>query len=136
LNVGALYNRRGCPLREALRRLLDDFDAIEADHGEVYDTDVREAIGLCLHNALFSPQAGYQIPRRFEMLTDEGNASVAAALERFLNHTDAVALARSALSPAERLAAFEDRSVRSARGNSLNETIGLVSAPRRRSDPR
>ncbi len=116
-------------MKEALRRLLDDFDEIEADHGEVYETDVREAIGLCLRNTLFSPKPGYQIPRNFEMVTDKGNALVRAALERFLKHPDAVALAESALSPAERLAAFEDRSVRSSRGNSLNETIGLLNGP-------
>jgi hypothetical protein len=81
-------------MREALRRLLDDFDAIESEHGEVYETDVREAIWLCLRNVLLIPRPGYQIPRAFEMVTDEGNAMVAAALDRFLNHPDAVALGR------------------------------------------
>jgi hypothetical protein len=78
---------------------------------------------------MFCPRVGYQVPRNFEMISDEGNALVHAALKRLLSHPDAVALAKSALSPAERLATFEDRSVRSARGNSLNETIGLVNAP-------
>ena len=63
------------------------------------------------------------------MVTDEGNAMVAAALDRFLNHPDAVALAGSALLAAERLAAFRDESIRSARGHSLNDTIGLSDAP-------
>jgi hypothetical protein len=123
-----LCNRRGHRLREALRRLLDDFDAIEAEHGEVCETDVREAIWLCIRNVLLVPQPGYQIPRAFEMATEEGDALVAAALG-FMKHPDAVALAGSALSPVERLNAFQNESIRSARGHSLNETIGLSDVP-------
>ena len=98
-------------MRDATRRLLDDFDAIEADHGEVYETDVRESIGMCLRHALFVPQPGYRIPPEFQMMSAEGNALVVAALTRFLSHPDTVALAQSPLSPADRLAAFQDPSL-------------------------
>jgi hypothetical protein len=117
------------PLREALRRFLDDLDEIEAEHGEVYETDVREAIWLCIRNVLLVPQRGYQIPQAFEMVTEEGDALVAAALRRLMSHPEALALAASALSPVERLNAFQDESIRSARGHSLNETIGLSDVP-------
>lgn len=117
------------PLREALCRFLDDFDAIEVEHGEIYDTDVREAIWLCIRNVLLVPQPGYKIPQTFEMVTPEGDALVAAALRRLMTHPDAVALAESALSPVERLNAFQDESTRSARCHSLNETIGLSDVP-------
>jgi hypothetical protein len=111
-------------LKVALRQLLDDLDVVGDDHDEIGDTDVREAMWEAVANLFIRPQPGYQIPQDFKMFSDEGNAAVVSALSRFFSHPDLIESAAKLATPQERLDAFQDEDLASARTSYFDSYFG------------
>ena len=113
-------------MERALRQLLDDLDEVAAMHEEVGDTAVREAMCEAVHHLLLVPARGYVLPDGYAMFSEEGDRAVKRALARFFAHPEAAALASGPSTPDERLAAFQDEAVRSAKGSFYDDYFGYA----------
>jgi hypothetical protein len=95
-------------LRKALEDLLKELLAINKDHGEILDTDVREQMLDAVYNGFLKPKEHFVMPDRFGMFSDEGNQRVKAALESYIKRANQRAEEIGLSDPNERLAAFQD----------------------------
>jgi hypothetical protein len=68
-------------MEQLLRLLLEDLEAVEAEHPEVGDTDVRELMRDAIHDGFINPKAGFSLGEEFAMFTREGNRKVREALQ-------------------------------------------------------
>ena len=116
-------------MKKALKQLLTALDRVFEDHEEVGDTDVREQMYEAVHKGFIVPQAGYSLPAKFGMFSDDGNRKVRDALHKFLGHPDVIAAGKTLPTPEERLAAFQDETVQSTEGNTFDEYFGHAAAP-------
>lgn len=64
--------------------LLEELERVEADHEELTDTDVREAIHLVLNEYFVWGRDSYPFPRSFRMFSEVGDELVRVALRHFL----------------------------------------------------
>jgi hypothetical protein len=116
-------------MEKLLRTLLEDLEAIEQEHGEVTDTEVRDAMRHPIHDGFINPQPGFVLGTDFGMLTPEGNEKVRAALNRFLKRAGEVAKAEGLNTPRARLDAFQNIEVASAGGCYYDDFFGYVPEP-------
>jgi hypothetical protein len=116
-------------MKQALKQLIDDLDAIFEEHEELGDTDVREQMAMAIHQAFIAPQPDYALAKTFGMFSEEGNSSVREALDAFLEDPDVVAAKESLGTPQDRLDAFQDISVESDEGNTYDEYFGYTETP-------
>ena len=71
-------------LYDAVTRLYYELTEIEADHDELTDTQVREALTEALWQGFVQPVPGYELPETFYMFTAAANEAVRRALAGFL----------------------------------------------------
>ena len=116
-------------MKNALQQLLDSLDGVFDEHEEVGDTDVREQMYAAVHKKFIVPQAGYALPAKFGMFSDEGDTKVLAILQAFVAHPETVAASKSLKMPEARLAAFQETEVVSSEANSLDEYFGYAETP-------
>lgn len=116
-------------MKKALKRLIDDLDAVSVEHEEVSDTDVREQMYDAVHKSFIAPFPGYALPDSFGMFSEDGDRKVLAAIRGFLAHPDLAAAAASLRTPEARLDAFQDIDVQSDSGNAQDWYFGYSDAP-------
>ncbi len=104
-------------MQAILHRLLDRLDAIAAEHEEVGDTDVREAMSAAVFDGFLRPVRGFALPDRYAMFSDEGDQLVRLALADFLPAANQHAAEAGLASFHERLSTFQNRKLRSATGS-------------------
>lgn len=97
-------------LQQALQTLLEQLLAISEEHGEVFDTVVREHMHEAVFNSFIKPKENYVLPDYFGMFEDEGNQAVKKTLQQYIDTTKPLAEQLN-LSAQQRLEAFEDASV-------------------------
>jgi hypothetical protein len=97
-------------LQKALQTLLEQLLDISEEHGELFDTEVREQMRDAVHNSFIQPKAGYVLPEKFGMYEAEANQAVKAALQHYIDTVKPLAEAQN-LSAQQRLEAFEDATV-------------------------
>ena len=117
-------------MKQALRALLDDLDRIEAIHGEVTDTDVREQISAAVSHGFIASPSDYKLPQEFGMFRVKGDHLVRGTLGRFLRDPMVEAARARLATPNLRLETFQDPSVRSAGGKSYDWYFGHWEAPK------
>jgi hypothetical protein len=105
----------------ALRKLLDDLERIGDDHEELFDSEVRDAMGLAIFTAVIRPEPGAEFPTDYGMESAKANASVARAIAAYC---DSVRHEFQGLSFKERLAAFQDPEVVTEEGNEFDDFFG------------
>jgi hypothetical protein len=109
---------------EVLLELLHRLEAVGDAHGELFDSDVREAMDDAVHYGFIKPKPGYTLPAEFAMFTPEGDRAVCEVLAWFLP------VAREAAERAgldtfhKRLGAFQKLEVRTARQKDYNAFFG------------
>lgn len=111
-------------MKAALKELIDDLDAIVEEHDELGDTDVREQMADSVHKTFVDPIPGYTLPHTFGMFSNEGNEMVRSALQKFFQHPEVTAAAKSLTTPQARLDGFQDIAVESESGNTYDEYFG------------
>ena len=116
-------------IKKALKQLLDDLDEVFERYEEVGDTAVREQIYDAIRNEFIIPRAGYNLPVKFGMFSQEGDRLVRAVLQKFLVHPDVASASKSLKTPEARLAAFQDMDVKSNKGNTCDEYFGYAELP-------
>jgi hypothetical protein len=116
-------------MEQLLRRLLEDLENIERDHGEVGDTEVREAMRGAIHHGFINPKPDFVLGHHFAMYSSEADAKVEAALWRFLEQAEEKAKAEGLDTPKARLDAFQNLQVRSPGGHFYDDFFGYASQP-------
>ena len=110
-------------LQAALKNLLEDLNQIAENHGEIFDTDVREQLFEAVYVAYLRPREGYELPERFGLYEAEGNQQVRTALQKYL---DTVLPLSADLNPQQRLDAFQDPEVTTEDDLTPDEFFGWV----------
>lgn len=98
-------------MNEVLSELLSRLMVVEATHGEVTDTDVRERLDDAVHHGFLIPTPGYRLPDTFAMFTPEGDRAVRDALAWFLPAATAAATEEVLSAFHARLEAFQNLGV-------------------------
>jgi hypothetical protein len=111
-------------MQELLRQLLDRLDAIAKLHEEVGDTDVREAMSDAVFDGFLRPVAGFVLPNRYAMFSEDGDRLVGQALAGFLPAANRSAAESGLSSFHQRLSAFQDGTVQSADGSYYDDYFG------------
>lgn len=110
--------------QKVLEKLLNALEEIGEEHGEIYDTACREQMREVIHQSFIFQKSEYVIPSNVGLFSEEGNALVVKALNRYLI---AIApLTEETKSPKERLEIFQDDGVYSEEGQSMDEFFGWV----------
>src|SRR5262245_20844605 len=99
-------------MEKVLAELLERLLAIAQVHGEVHDTEVRQRLDDAVHHGFLIPTPGYQLPESFGLYSPAGNRAVRDALAWFTPVATAAAAAEGLATFHDRLAAFQDLSVR------------------------
>ncbi|MCI4569030.1 hypothetical protein [Lysobacter sp. CFH 32150] len=116
-------------MKNALKKLIDDLDAVAVEHEEVSDTDVREQMYDAVHKSFIAPRPGFSLPESFGMFSDEGDRKVLIAIREFLAAPGLAAAAAALKTPEARLDAFQDIDVQSDAGNAYDWYFGYSDAP-------
>lgn len=100
---------------QVLLELLDQLEAVGTSHEELFDSDVRQKLGNAVMDGFVRARIDYQLPSEFGLKDRSANRSVREALQRFLDDAKREAIAAGLVTFHERLAAIQNRSVRSTR---------------------
>ncbi|GGJ55010.1 hypothetical protein [Deinococcus roseus] len=110
-------------LNQALQDFLNDLNDVAEDHGEIFDTAVRENLFEAVYLGFLVPRAGYKLPDRFGMYSEAANAAIKTALQKYL---DAAVPLAADLTPQERLDAFQNPEVQTEDGLTPDEFFGWI----------
>jgi hypothetical protein len=97
-------------LKNALFDVLKELTIISEDKQEIFDSDVRENMANAVFDGFLKPDKGNLVPNEFGMASEDGNALVKAAIEKYIKTASELAN-QANLSFHERLAAFQDHAV-------------------------
>jgi hypothetical protein len=97
-------------LQQALHILLEQLLEISEEHGELFDTVVREQMFDAVFNGFIKPKENNGLPDNFGMFGPEGNQAVKKALQQYIDAAKPLA-EQFNLSAQQRLEAFEDADV-------------------------
>ena len=97
-------------LREHLKVLLEALEVTGKRYEELYDSEVREAMGAAIALGFITPEPDYSVPTSFGMHCKAADTEIQVALTRFIR--DALPIANGMeLNEAARLRAFQDGDV-------------------------
>jgi hypothetical protein len=111
-------------MKQLLRRLLNRLERVGEAHPEIFDTDVREAMGGAVFDGFVRPRTGFLLPDDFAMFSPEGNLAVREALAEFIESANLDAAGTGLSGFNARLAAFQDGKVVSRGGNYYDDFFG------------
>ena len=110
-------------IAKPLKALLNSLERLSEEHDEIFDTDVREELSEAVYGGFIEPNSTYQLPKTFEMFSDEGDAAVRRALAQFLAAACPIA-DELGWTKTQRLSAFQDLEVTSREGLTYDEFFG------------
>lgn len=122
---GILKGQSMTDLQKALQTLLEQLLNISEEHGELFDTEVREQMRDAIHNSFITPKTGYVLPEKFGMYEAKANQAVKTALQHYADTVKPLAEVQH-LSAQQRLEAFEDASVMAGDGLTPDEFFGWL----------
>ena len=111
-------------IKRALKQFLTTLDRIFERHEELGDTAVREKMFDAVFKGFIRPKPAYKLPANFGMFNEEGNQLVRTAIQKFLTHSGVTAAGKKLKNAQERLYAFQDDEVETARGTQFSEYFG------------
>ncbi|MBX9624135.1 MAG: hypothetical protein K2X82_10030 [Gemmataceae bacterium] len=113
------------PFDTQLSRLLEKLEGIGLQSGELFDTEVRERIGQVVMSGFVRNVTGFQLPDYLGMTSDEANAAVRSALREYIDEANAEAVRVGLTQFHDRLAVFQNSSVRTKKtGSDYEEFFG------------
>ncbi len=77
-------------IKEAIEEFLHKLEEIKGEHGEMFDTAVREVLRQHMYYGLRRPVEVYEVDKEFKMFTKKGDAVLQEAVTKFLNHPEIV----------------------------------------------
>lgn len=98
-------------MQKLLLRLITELEAIGRIHEELFDSDVREAMGGAIMQGFVRHIEDYEITDNLGMFTSSANKDVKQSLVRYVNEANHEAKELGLGSFHSRLAAFQDSAV-------------------------
>ena len=111
-------------METVLLELLHRLEVIGDEHGELFDSDVREAMDDAVFYGFIMPRPGYTLPDKFAMFKPEGDRKVLEVVSWFLPAAREAAERAGLDTFHKRLRAFQNLDVRTARQNDYNDFFG------------
>jgi len=103
-------------LDDVLLRLLEKMEVIGQQHEELFDSEVRERMGIAIMDGFVRRQHGYQIPDDLGMASEEANHAVQSSVKDYIDGANAEAELLGITKFHDRLTAFQNGGVRTAQG--------------------
>ncbi len=94
-----------------LLELLRALEMIGKNHGEIYDTECRQAMGDAIYFGFLKSTESYIVPESFRLLSDSGNAHVRAAISKYIELANQEATVLGITNFHDRLDAFQNEDV-------------------------
>lgn len=113
----------------AVRDLYNELEEIGRDHDEFYDTDVRESLHHALTHLFIWGNQPSSYPIAFEMFTPEGDAAVAAAIEKFVETSKKLLSVQPVAKGQPRLDLLQNAELVTPEGRQFDEFIGHGNHP-------
>ena len=112
-------------MEQLLLDLLYRLEAVGERGESLFDTVVRDKMGEAVFFGFIKPKPGYTLPDEYGM-SDEDNVAIRAALHAYVEAASALAPAACVVTFHERLAAFQNLDVRTAKPhcNDYNDFFG------------
>jgi hypothetical protein len=96
--------------------LLNRLEEIGEANREIYDSESRDKMSDAVINGFVRPLDHFVLPATFGLFSDVGNAKVHAAIEEYIKSAAPEAHRLGLDSPDDRLAAFQNSDIHTARG--------------------
>jgi hypothetical protein len=96
---------------ELLLDLLEGLERIADQHEELYDTEVRERMGLAIMDGFVRNKKDYEVPSDMGMSSVEANAAVHSAVTTYIDAANKRASTLGIRRFFDRLAAFQNGTV-------------------------
>lgn len=100
-------------MNELLRELLNQLEALGEYHEELYDSECRERISQAMFDGFIKPLQGFRLPEDFGLYSADANLKVRDVIGKYVEDANQSAANAKLVSFHERLAAFQNREVRS-----------------------
>ena len=114
-------------LQGVLKVLLDGLEEIASHHPEIYDSEVGERMSDSLVRHYVKGAKRAKLASTFGMFSEEGNAKVREALQRYISQARKIADEEGIKDPESRLSTIQDDSVVSAsKGDCYDAFFGHV----------
>ncbi|MEM7455420.1 MAG: hypothetical protein AAF456_13800 [Planctomycetota bacterium] len=111
-------------MQAPLLELLVGLESIGDQHEELYDSEVREQIGVAVMEGFVRAINGYHVPTDLGVLVPGIDAEVRVLLVRYIDAANAEAAKTGLTRFHDRLAAFQDPAVRTERGKDYDDFFG------------
>jgi hypothetical protein len=111
-------------LEQILRNALEELDVVAKDHEEIFDSEVREIIGVAVMDGFVRGKGTNVVPTNVGLPSDESNLRVRSILVKFIQDANSFAESIGLTSFHNRLDAFQNRQVVTDGGNDYEEYFG------------
>lgn len=115
--------------KAAVNRLLNDLEMIAADHEELTDTEVREAMHRILNHYFVWGASPERFPRQFAMFSAEADVRLGEVLRTFVDDARRCAETEKLERGPARLAALQDNTLTTDGGQSYDDFLGHADTP-------
>jgi len=104
--------------------LLEDLESLGQEHGELYDTDVRERLWAVAETGLIRQSPGYRVPTELGMFTPEANARLVQIMESHLKRLRSTFETFGLDTEEKRALSFHNPRLHTESGKSVDEFFG------------
>ena len=112
-------------MKAILLDLLESLESIGNSHGEIYDSEVRDQMGVAIMEAFVRRRPDYVVPSDLGMCSDEANLKVSTAITLYVDQANREAETRGLIAFHDRLNALQDEDVKTAdQRNDYDEFLG------------
>ena len=112
-------------MEKLLLQLIERLEQIAEESEEIFDSEVREEMGLAIMEGYVRRTQGYQMPHSFGMNSQTANDAVRAALRDYIEMANRLSDRAGITRFLDRLAAFQDdRAKTEVGGNDYEDFFG------------
>jgi hypothetical protein len=109
---------------EILSHFLQRLEELGRQYEELYDSDVRQAIGNAVMDGFVRARAGFVVPTDLGMFSEKANGALREAIQGYLAAANERAGELGIVAFRDRLAAVQRPDVRTPEGNDYDEFLG------------
>lgn len=109
---------------QILRKALEELDVVAKDHEEIFDSEVREKIGIAVMDGFVKQKGSSAVPTDLGLATDELNEQIRSILVDFVQSANNAANSTGLSAFHDRLEALQNGCVVTDGGNDYEEYFG------------
>lgn len=111
-------------IEQILRKALEELDVVAKDHEEIFDSEVREKMGIAVMDGFVRQMGTSAVPAELDLSTDESNEQVHSILVDFVQSANTAVISTGLSAFHDRLGALQNRGVVTKGGNDYEEYFG------------